>query len=140
MAIGAPVIVRKPGMTVEYDNNGTPTVVDIGCAVRSLTFDRNEEIIDLPTFCSPEQTAVGKSSTSATVAVYWSDDLVEALTPHLGQVGEFHVKYNDADTKETVFSGKIESIPFGTITPGEAIEADLTIAVTVPPTRVDVTP
>jgi hypothetical protein len=141
MPIGSPVIVRKPGMTVEYTGAGdTPVTVDIGCAVRSLSFDENEEIIELPTFCSPEQTAVGKKSTSATIAVYWTDELVEALTDHLGDEGTFHVIYNTGDTKETVFKGKIDSIPFGTITPGEAIEADLTVSITEAPTRQTVTP
>jgi hypothetical protein len=142
MAIGTPVIVRKPTMTVEYpgDGQGAATTIDISCAVRSLEFTEDEEIIDIPTFCSPEATASGKSSTSAVVAVYWTDELVTELNPHLNEEGTFTVLYNDADTKATEFKGKIAKIPFGTIEPGQPIEADLTIAVTSAPTRVTVTP
>lgn len=138
MAIGTPVIVRKPTMTVEYPpvgGTGQATTIDIACAVRSLEFTEDEEIIDIPTFCSPEATATGKSSTSATVSVYWTDELLEDLTPHLNEEGTFKVKYNESDTKQTEFKGKIAKVPFGTIEPGQPIEADLTIAVTVAPTR-----
>lgn len=143
MAISTPVIVRKPSMTVSYpadDGQGTPTKVDISCAVRSLEFTEDEEIIDIPTFCAPEATATSKQSTSATVAVYWTDDLVEALAPHLNKEGTFTVVYNENDTKATEFKGTIAKVPFGTIEPGKPIEADLTISVTSAPTRVAVTP
>lgn len=141
--IGSPVIVRKPTMTVTFPapgGTGQAATVDLACAVRSLEFTEDEQIIELPTFCSPEQTAVGKTSTSATIAVYWTDELVEALASHLNEEGTFEVMYNENDTKVTTFQGKIARIPFGTITPGEAIEADLTVSVTVAPTRVTPTP
>jgi hypothetical protein len=143
VAISTPVIVRKPSMTVAYPpegGTGQPVEVDISCAVRSLEFTEDEEIIDIPTFCSPEATSTGKSSTSATVAVYWTDELVDALTPHLNEEGTFTVVYNEADTKATEFKGTIAKIPFGTIEPGKPIEADLTITVSEAPHRVTVTP
>jgi hypothetical protein len=142
VAIANPVIVRKPSMKVSYPpvgGTGQATEVDISCAVRSLEFTEDEEIIDVPTFCSPEATASGKQSTSATVAVYWTDELVDALTPHLNEEGTFTVVYNESDTKATEFKGTIAKVPFGTIEPGKPIEADLTISVTEAPHRVAVT-
>jgi hypothetical protein len=136
--IGTPVIVRKPSMTVEYPGD-TPTTIDISCAVRSLVFTENEDTQAIPTFCNPSQTAVGATTVEASVSVYWTDELVDALTPHLGDEGTFTVVYNTGDTKATEFKGTIARIPFGTITPDQPIEADLTIAVSEAPHRVTVT-
>jgi hypothetical protein len=137
--IGSPVIVRKPSMTVEYAGD-TPTTIDISCAVRSLAFTENTDSQAIPTFCSPAATAAGATTREATVAVYWTDELVEALTPHLNDEGTFTVIYNTGDTKATEFKGTIATIPFGTISPDQPIEADLTISLTSDIARVTVTP
>jgi hypothetical protein len=140
--IGTPVIVRKPSMTVSYtpDGGGAAVVIDISCAVRSLVFTESEDTQAIPTFCSPSATAVGATTVEASVSVYWTDELVDALKDHLGDEGTFTVVYNTGDTKATEFKGTIARIPFGTITPDQPIEADLTIAVSTPPARVAVTP
>jgi hypothetical protein len=142
VAIGNPVIVRKPSITVEYPADGgagEATTIDLGCAVRTLSFDENSSSNPVPTFCNPAGTVQGATTREATVSVYWTDELVTELTPHLNDEGTFRVVYNTGDTKQTEFKGTIASIPFGTITPDQPIEADLVISINGDITRTTVT-
>jgi hypothetical protein len=129
-------------MTVAYtpDGGGAAVEIDLSCAVRTLSFTESEDTQAIPTFCSPSASAAGATTVEASVSVYWTDELVTELTPHLGEEGTFTVVYNEGDTKATEFKGSIARIPFGTIAPDQPIEADLVIAVTTPPARVAVTP
>lgn len=135
MAIGSPIIPRKPSLTVKY---GTAAAIDLSAGIRSLDITEEEEMTDIPTFDAPDAQVAGRVTTTVTIPFYWTDDFLEALQPQLGEEGEFTVKYNPTDTKQTVFKGTIARVPFGTIEPNAPIEAELSVAVTVAPTRVAV--
>jgi hypothetical protein len=132
MAIGTPIIVRKPSLTVTY---GATAAIDLSAGIRSVDISEEEEITDLPTFENPDQTVSGKVTTTITIPFYWTDEFAAALEPHLGEDGEWSLVYNTGDTSETVWTGSVARVPFGMIEPNAPIEAELNISVTVAPVR-----
>lgn len=107
-----------------------PVVVDLSAYTIAFEPSSEVETVDLGVFSDPKASDTGRVTDSLTLAMLWSPQLYDALSPYVDIAGTFAGKYTVGDTRAVRATVKFGTLPWGRFEIGTRVEVDLVLVVT----------